>query len=269
MDLYLDHIVHYVKDPEFVRKSFSERGFTTVKGGRHINWGTYNSLCYFSNECYLEWIGIDNIEVARKSDNLLIQQVFDDSKVGEGFTQLALRTNNIEGLANRLKENGHEVIGPVPGSRRREDGSFLDWSMLFISQGHEECRLPFFIQWGEEEELRREQFKPLTEHKVGNAQISAIYFAVTNSKSSADMWLSIFGSTKKEPFEEKKWNAQGYRVQVGGIEVFFCEPAGNGLVKQELIRRGERPFMCKIIDASFNGVYEYFGGRYCFNSIKN
>ncbi|MFB6465561.1 VOC family protein [Cytobacillus sp. Hz8] len=264
MNLCLDHIVHYVKEPELAQKSFSERGFTTVKGGRHLNWGTYNSLCYFSNGCYIEWIGLDHQEVAKKSDNLFIQQVYEDSRIGEGFSQLAFRTEDIQGLAARLKEKGFEVIGPVPGCRRREDGSLLEWSMLFIAQNRDECRLPFFIQWGEPEQERQKQFQLLTKHKAGNAIIDAIYFSVNDSNKCANQWLSLFDRTEIDSFVLEKWNVTGKRIHVGGIEVGFCEPKDDGFVWKEHIRRGERPFVMQISNQSMKGVHHLFGAAYQF-----
>ncbi|WP_084780288.1 VOC family protein [Bacillus massilinigeriensis] len=262
MNLELDHIVHYVKDPEFMQKSFSNLGFSTVKGGRHLNWGTYNSLCYFSNGCYLEWIGIDNIDIAKNSENPLIKQIVEDEQLGEGFTQVAFRTNEINLLATRLKEKGQEVIGPVPGCRRREDGSLIEWSMLFLAQAPHECRYPFFIQWGEEDAERRAQIQPLTEHKVGLAKVKAIYFAVQDSKTIADEWGSLLDIEKMISFKIENWNAIGYQLDVGGIEVNFCEPIGDGLLEKEMIKRGQKPFMCEISNINISGKQEISGGRY-------
>lgn len=255
MNLLLDHIVHFVKRPEHIQKSFSELGFNTVKGGRHLNWGTYNSLCYFSNGCYLEWIGLDNEMVARNSDNPLIQQVLADANRGEGFSQLAFRTTNIKELACQLEEKGYTVIGPVDGSRRREDGSLLTWSMLFIKQESSECRLPFFIQWGESEELRMKQLQPLTKHQMGRAEIKSISFTVNDGRNISKQWKQLFDLSVVKYFQDTKWHTNCYQITIGGINVVFSEP----IMKSPIY---EKPFLCHIIGTGKDELQELFGGYY-------
>lgn len=266
MKLMFDHLVHYVKKPVQIQKSFSELGFITLNGGRHLNWGTYNSLCYFKNGCYIEWIGIENKNVAEKADNPLIKHILSDADVGEGFLQLAFRTDNINELSTRFKGKGYQLVGPIAGSRKREDGSILTWSMLFIKQGYIQCRYPFFIQWGEEEELRQKKLKPLTRHNTGNAKIESIYFTVNHSKATAEHWKELFDIELIESFQDKKLNTVNSKISIGGIQIIFCEPIGTGQAKNALINRGENPFLCGIVGTGKESHLELFGGSYRFDT---
>lgn len=145
-----DHLVHFTNRPEEARNDFQAIGFKTIQGGNHPNWGTYNCLSYFPDLRYIEWIGIKDLEVAKTSDNILIQQIVHDSLTkGEGFSQLAFRTNDIIALQGSLNEKGFQTIGPFPGSRKKADGTTISWSMLFIKEEPaSDLRYPFFHSMG-------------------------------------------------------------------------------------------------------------------------
>ena len=63
----LDHIVHFVDQPEALIDQMNDIGVHTVLGGRHEMWGTYNSLSYFHDLSYIEFIGIFDEELFKKS----------------------------------------------------------------------------------------------------------------------------------------------------------------------------------------------------------
>lgn len=146
----LDHIVITSANPKKAAQEFAKKHqVVAVQGGKHQNWGTWNWLCHFNNDCYLEWIGIFDNSIAQESENPLIQNVVKALNAGlENIVQLAFRTDQIDVLKSDLIQFGHSVIGPVPGSRSLSDGSTLEWQMLFtVSDSNHP--LPFFIEWGE------------------------------------------------------------------------------------------------------------------------
>lgn len=146
--LALDHIVIAAKDPAKTAESFGKKHTITVtEGGRHANWGTYNYLAYFANDCYIEWIGIFDETTAARSKNPLIHLLFRELAEGnEGPIQVALRTDQMDDYVQNLQELDLPFAGTIPGSRERPDGSLLEWRMLF-PEGDREV-LPFLIEWG-------------------------------------------------------------------------------------------------------------------------
>ncbi|WP_158589696.1 MULTISPECIES: VOC family protein [Clostridia] len=146
--LALDHIVIAAKDPQDAAKQFSlEHNVQTISGGKHENWGTFNHLAYFSNDCYVEWLGIFNEKIANEASNPLIHQLVQALHKGEeGPIQFAFRTNNMEQLIQYFEQASIPAIGPIPGKRQRPDGSNLSWKMLFPKGTRP---LPFLIEWGE------------------------------------------------------------------------------------------------------------------------
>ena len=82
--------------------------------------------------------------------------------------QIAIRTDAIEELAVNFNKYGLHTIGPFEGKRMRKDGRLLEWKMLFVKQ-EEKPKLPFFIQWNETDEERRNDLRnsgTITEHKT-------------------------------------------------------------------------------------------------------
>ncbi|AIF42369.1 VOC family protein [Virgibacillus sp. SK37] len=145
--LEIDHIVIAAKDPAQSAQLFGETyNCKIVKGGKHENWGTYNYLAYFRNDCYIEWLGIFNEEIADQSDNPLIKQLvaaFGENR--EGPIQYALRTEQMDLLIERLTKLNYSFNGPVAGEREKPDGTNLQWRMLFPES---ESGFPFIIEWG-------------------------------------------------------------------------------------------------------------------------
>lgn len=147
--LALDHIVISANNPQQAAKDFGKKHeVTIIEGGKHANWGTYNYLAYFQNGCYIEWIGLFDKKIAVQSDNPLIEQlvkVLDDNI--EGPFQYALRTDEMDTYTDHFQMSAIPYIGPIPGSRKRPDGSLLEWRMLFPKSNMEQ--LPFLIEWGD------------------------------------------------------------------------------------------------------------------------
>ena len=261
MNLLFDHIVHLTKNPDKAMLAFNQLGFNAIQGGKHPNWGTHNRLCYFEGLRYIEWIGMKDRKVAEVSDNLLIQQIVADSRHGEGFSQLAFRTNEMDKLAVCFKEKGLPVIGPVAGSRKREDGSILKWSMLFIHEENtNDLRYPFFIQWGEPDDFRLKEMETLLQHKASSPQFTSISFMVKDQQSAVEKFRSLFGINKGLVKRESEYTFGDYlEIEIGGIALKFYKKNTNTLVYDI---RAERPFLCEITSSSYEKTINISGGLY-------
>ncbi|MFC3039315.1 VOC family protein [Virgibacillus xinjiangensis] len=179
--LALDHIVIAARNPEHAAKDYGNRhGVVTVQGGRHHEWGTSNHLAFFKNECYIEWIGVEDWQTAEKSKNPLIRQVVESlQEEREGIIRLALRTEEMDKYQQHFQESNIPYTGPFPGSRTRPDGSQLEWKMLF-PEG--EPVLPFLIEWGQGIN------SPEDPRQINTESISSI----TWRDKSLQQWSDIF-----------------------------------------------------------------------------
>ncbi|MFT4415234.1 VOC family protein [Fredinandcohnia humi] len=236
MKLLFDHLVHFVENPDVAMTAFANLGFHTSKGGRHENWGTENTLCYFRNLQYIEWIGIDRIEVARNAKHPFSDHLLLDNQRGEGLSQIAFRTNSIENLQEELSHLGIRTVGPFPGARKRPDGSLLEWSMLFIES---ELPVPFYIQWGEEDAVREKGMLEKNMPPFNPNEISFIGYAVENPTKVANLWAKLLNVDVRDTDMvilgiESKGVCK--KVHFHGLDIYFCN------LPDRIKMRGERPF---------------------------
>lgn len=234
MDIRFDHVVHYVKDPYEAMTAFQLLGFHTAKGGNHEIWGTYNTLCYFKNLAYIEWIGINNLEVTKKGSHPFSRQLYEDYKRGEGLSQIAFRTNSIDQINQELTQKGINTIGPFPGSRKRPDGSLLEWSMLFIDHNHP---MPFFIEWGDDDRVRELDLIEKEVYVPDSKSISFIAYAVEQPENLADIWANVFNGTVRNS-KLPGTNQKAIKVHFDTINVYFLRFKDHP--------RGERPYLVGI-----------------------
>ncbi|UOQ44374.1 VOC family protein [Halobacillus salinarum] len=170
--LALDHIVVASQNPEEACASYARKtGFKTVEGGTHEKWGTYNHLCFFPNQSYVEWIGIIDEIKASHSENPLIQQLYEAlAQNQQGLIQFALRTANMDAYVHEFQQQNIPYSGPYQGQRQKQDGELLKWQMLFPSVKSDSWTAPFLIEWEKDripEDKSAEVNQPLTELNIG------------------------------------------------------------------------------------------------------
>ncbi|HLR72070.1 MAG TPA: VOC family protein [Pseudogracilibacillus sp.] len=191
--LSLDHIVFASNDVEKASKVYENKfSVKTVKGGNHENWGTYNYLAHFSNDCYIEWLGIHSRTKADKSNNPLIQHLRNTLDAGkqEAF-QFALRTSKLDPFIYHFERINIPFSGPVQGKRIQPNGKLLTWRMLFPIYDFSKETLPFLIEWDQPKEERVEQ------HVENDQAITTIHFGGT----TLEKFMTIY--QLKQPLQAK------------------------------------------------------------------
>lgn len=225
----LDHLVHFVDKPEKLIEVTKEMGLHTVMGGKHTNWGTYNSLCYFGLS-YIEFIGIyddELFELAAKEPYTL-HETYKKRQNRNGIARIALRTTSIEEDAKRLQQLDYEVFGPTEFSRIRPDGSVLKWQLLHFGKSSTVIDFPFLIQWEEEDEKRSIDLVEkgaIVNHAAGNIRIKEILIEVQHL-SFLQQWAELFHyKIKKEPTQMKLYGPNC-------LFTFIQSKEGNNEIKQ-------------------------------------
>ncbi|MET3698629.1 glyoxalase-like protein [Bacillus oleivorans] len=242
MDLFLDHLVQFVyKDLDSKTEMLNKEGIPVKRGGSHVDWGTYNSLLYSPNLTYIEWLAIEDREIAEKAENPLVHHLLKKASAGDHLGQIALRTYNMDEIARGFSEKNipHQLFD---GRRTRSDGVTLTWKMLFLKQKAGTMELPFLIEWGQTDTERKNDLEKqgLIDH---NLSISKVYYAVHNAAASLNKWYYFF------PFEEKKvvtkedWFGKGFEIQLKNAALVFLQPVKNGYISDILNRYGEGPFL--------------------------
>ena len=138
----LDHIILGCTDLdggiEFV---FRHLGVRAIPGGVHPGAGTKNALLSLGTRRYLEIMAPDP-DQPDAPDPRNVRTLKGPALVG-----WAEHRDHLDEFAATLHAAGVEYVGPVPGSRKRPDGSVLNWRSLPLKDD-EHGVLPFFIEWG-------------------------------------------------------------------------------------------------------------------------
>ncbi|MFD1453914.1 MULTISPECIES: VOC family protein [Oceanobacillus] len=267
MHFQFDHLVHFVDSPEEARDELKELGLHAVDGGKHDNGGTYNALSYFDLS-YIELIGVFDKHLAdQPAEKYSLGYTFQKDNYASGLSRIALRSRNLEKEAERLKSLGLEVIGPVPLGRKRPDGSMISWKLLFAGDPEEELALPFFIEWEEADEERRQGLKEqgtIFVHKRGALSLASVGIAVKEAKSIIEKWSAYLNLEQGESFIDEALCATGYLLKLKGGDIIFYEPNGVGMVADTLKRRGEKPFLVNFSGGSTQEQFEVKNALYRF-----
>lgn len=168
--LGLDHIVIKASFQNYEAHISKHYGLDARFGGKHEQWGTFNYLTYFQNEAYLEWLFVENNEIAEQSDNPLIHHLLDQEK--DGPFQLALHTNHMDDYIKHFRKHLIPFKGPFEGSRKVSESFTLKWRMLF-PMGEKGEYYPFLIEW-DDPYAKRTEGKNVTFHTLNEVTLNNI-----------------------------------------------------------------------------------------------
>lgn len=248
MEFSFDHLVHFVQNPQEAVEEMKRMGIYAFAGGNHEKWGTYNSLSYFGLS-YIEFLGIrDRMKAeAAAIDHDLTKQAVSLLPHIQGFNRIALRTNQIEKIADKAQRLGYRIDGPVDGERTRDDGVTLRWKMLFIKDDHSELPLPFIIQWDQSDEERRLDLdEKINGHSVGKVEVQDLVFAVHDVERQTETWSHLFGLKKSDPYRDEDLNATCVQLSLNGGNLTFASPSGSGFLSDYMDQHGEGPFLLRL-----------------------
>lgn len=269
MAVIFDHLVHFVEDPKVAIEELKAYGIHAVEGGAHEKLGTYNSLSYFDLS-YIEFLGTYDRTLVEQTEHLpySLQETIVLDQFVEGFSRFAVRTTNIDQDAQKFREKGLQVNGPIPYSRKRPDGSLIEWQLLFVGDNQNDLPLPFIIQWNEsDEERRNEQIKKqvIVPHPAGIA-FSHVMFAVKDVDYTIEKWSNLLGLKAGDGYIDEKLQARCQTLELEGGNLVFCSPIGDGIVSEILEKRGEKPFQVNFSGGNRDVTFNLLGGIY--NIIK-
>jgi hypothetical protein len=140
-----DHVVYGVADLDVAVDELAERlGVRPAPGGRHVGRGTHNALLGLDDGTYLEVIAADPEQapfagsLSFALDRLRLPQL-----VG-----WACRTADLDERVAAARERGYDPGSVQEMSRRRPDGSLLEWRLTRQEPDPDRLVLPFLIDWG-------------------------------------------------------------------------------------------------------------------------
>jgi hypothetical protein len=129
----VDHVILATSRLDAGMDAFARlTGVVPERGGVHPGRGTENALAGLDEGRYLEILAPVSPSGPAAADL--------------APSSWALRVSDIAGAVARLRSAGFTADGPIPGSRRRPDGSVLHWETAAVSGPGLELA-PFLIEW--------------------------------------------------------------------------------------------------------------------------
>lgn len=193
----LDHIVYFTKfNPARIVEQQQRLNRHAVVGGSHLKWGTQNALFYTSN-AYIEWLSVENKEVAMQSRHPLTTLLLHDLHYGGGWGTICLSVRNIHAFDDEVKSCGYRTSGIIDGQRTTPAGKLRKWKMLFLEQSNpEELPFPFFIEWEEEDQRRLEELRREGIMLASNeaTMVRKCIFRTTDPAKTASAWSQLLAA---------------------------------------------------------------------------
>ncbi|MEV0170272.1 VOC family protein [Streptomyces sp. NPDC050803] len=142
---HLDHLVLATPDLAATVADFARRtGVTPAPGGAHVGLGTRNHLVSLGGTSYLEIVGPDPEQSAPGHarpfgvDGLTVPRT----------VTWAISTPDIDATVAAARARGYDPGPPHAMSRRRPDGTLLEWRLTDGDTAHPSGLVPFLIDWG-------------------------------------------------------------------------------------------------------------------------
>lgn len=197
----LDHVVYFTKrTPLEIVEEQRKIGWHTVVGGSHEKWGTSNALMYVRN-AYVEWLSLENEQVANASENPLVKLYLHDIKQHEGWGTICCSVDQIEQFNQYLMNKGYQTSGVLHAERKTLQGDLRKWKMIFIEQEPSNALpYPFFIEWETEEKARWDELRKNGSLSQENEQleIADCLFYVENAQETAEEWSKLLEVKESE-----------------------------------------------------------------------
>jgi hypothetical protein len=149
--LRIDHVTIAGPDLNAMQQSFADLGLTTDYGGPHAAL-THMAILGFDDGSYIELI---SSQYPVESSPQLSTHHWGKFIAGNGGPcAWAVGVDDVARESARVAALGIPVTGPLQGSRRRPDGTLVEWDTAVLGPGPAGATLPFTIKDRTPRELR-------------------------------------------------------------------------------------------------------------------
>jgi catechol 2,3-dioxygenase-like lactoylglutathione lyase family enzyme len=188
--IYIDHIVIAVHDLDAAIQHYRAQGFTVTRGGVHANRATHNALITLADSTYLELLApTGEAPIPDLLDFSVLLPGPELDSPGGAVVGFALHSDDLDADVIRLRKAGFAVSDVMPGERRREDGTLVQWKLALLDGGF----APFLIQDVTPRHLRVPNSPALTAHTNGVVGLHHVDLAVDDLAAAQAQYAGFDG----------------------------------------------------------------------------
>lgn len=258
MNLRFDHAVIGVRSlAEAARYYTDSLGFVVYPGGRHSGLGTHNAIVRFGLD-YLELLSVYDEAEALAAGSTRAPLVEFLQRHTCGLLGFALATDDIDGMAARLRAEGLDAIGPFAMRRMRPDGVLLEWRLLVPGGTAWRRPWPFFIQWGMADAERLRHETP-GHQRNGTRRVRGVSVAVRDLARAKDLYGRQLGLTLRE--EGVAGDVTWARYALDSFYIDVLCPRAAGEVQEYLDGFGEGLYQVWLELTEISPAAAYFAQR--------
>jgi len=231
-EIKIDHASICGSNLDTMRAGFASLGLITDYGGPHASGGTQMALLGFDDGSYLELIAPQKAGSAGGSG--WAKLIAADA----GACAWAIGARDLKAEIARLKNMGVEAEGPSAGSRKRPDGTLLEWETARAGPGAPGSLLPFMI---EDKSARSLRVQPSASLKgSGFRGIERVVIGVNNLDAATVLFRQAYGWESPVMEEHPEFGAQ--LAYFSGSPVILAAPLGkNSWLAERLQKFGGTP----------------------------
>lgn len=224
MLLGLDHAIIAVRDLSGAMKQLEHAlGVTVSPGGEHPEDGTYNAIVRFGIE-YLELISVRDPALAAANERG--QAILQFLARGDGLLGFAFGTDDLDGDMVDIASRNLRLVGPIPGSRRRPNGSLMMWRRAAVANDLWGHTFPFLIQHNTPLQERR-QWAPPEGHPLRVTGVPLLSVAVAELDPSIEAYRHLLGEPPEVVEDVPALPARRARFAVGSFRVELLQPTAS------------------------------------------
>lgn len=237
----LDHVIIAVHDLDKAMAQLgSTLGLVVMAGGAHPGWGTHNAVVRFGLD-YLELLAIRDQSEARAHP--VGRAVAECLRHGEGLLGFALASDDLAADLKEMRARGLAMGEPRAGSRRRPDGTVLQWQMANVADDVLGEHAPFLIEHGSPPAERR-SWMPAGGHPLTATGISAVSVAVAAIESATARYRQFLGREPAQVADVPALPARRATFRVGEQRLELLHPLANSGGLYDFVQeRGEGLFL--------------------------
>jgi Glyoxalase-like domain len=225
-------------------------GLQPEYGGPHANGVTHMALLGFEDGSYLELIA--PVHEGRPEGS-------EWAKFMSGEPRACAWAAEVEDIAKevaRLNQAGVSAAGPFPGSRKKPDGTILQWETAKAGPGTPGATLPFMIH---DHTPRRLRVQPAASvQDSGLSGVAVVVLAVSDLEAGIALFRRAYGWNA--PAREDHPESALKLAHFAGTPVMLASPLeGKSWLRERLEQFGDSPAAFLLGTRSYETVAKQFG----------